>query len=319
MPLHPQAEMILQALRSMNLPPVESLTPGEARRMSSEQRATLPPGPDARVTDHQAEGPAGNVHVRLYRPPGPPDGPLPVLVWYHGGGFVLGSVPDSDRDCRLLSTLSGVAVASVEYRLAPEHRFPAAADDGYAAASWISQHATELGLDASRLAVGGDSAGGNLAAVVSLMARDRGAPRIAFQLLVYPVADLFSFDTRSYAENAEGYFLTRNTMEWFRDHYTPDPAARKDPYASPLHAKDCRFLPAALVITAEFDPLRDEGEAYAAKLEKARVPVTLSRYDGMIHGFFSMNAFIDLGMSAMNEAAAALRTALGRAPRKSPP
>lgn len=309
MPLHPQAQMVLDAISSMKLPDLSELSPERARALTAEQRSTLPPGPDAEVVQQDIEGPHGPIALRIVRPLGTAGKKLPVLVWFHGGGFVIGSAAQSEADCRHLATLASMVVVSVEYRLAPEHPFPAAPDDCFTATSWVAEHADELGVDKARLAVGGDSAGGNLATVVALMARDRGAPRIRFQLLVYPVTDLVSLETKSHHENAEGYFLTRRTMFWFRDHYLKTEADRKNPYASPLHA-DLRWLPPALVVTAGFDPLRDEGEQFAERLERAGAIVKLKRYDGMIHGFFSMNAFLDDGKQALGECAAALKTAL---------
>jgi acetyl esterase len=309
MPLHPQARTVLDAIAAMNAPELCEIDPVKARELTSAQRAALPPGPDALVEDRVVPGPAGPIAVRTFRPQGTAGQRLPALVWFHGGGFVIGSVPESDADCRHLSTLASVAVISIEYRLAPEHPFPAATDDCFAATSWVAEHAAELGVDPNRIAVGGDSAGGNLAAVVALMARDRGAPRIRFQLHVYPVTDLVTFDTPSYTENADGYFLTKRTMHWFRDHYAKGDVDRKNPYASPLHA-DLRFLPPAFVVTAEFDPLRDEGERFAERLERAGNVVTLRRYDGMIHGFFSMNAFLDDGKRVLSDCAAAVKDAL---------
>lgn len=310
MPLHSQARAVLDALAEMKLPDLSELSPADARALTTKQREALPPGPDAVVLDREIPGPAGNIAIRIFKPPGTNDGTkLPVLVWFHGGGFVIGSVAQSDADCRHLATLASIAVVSVDYRLAPDHPYPAAPDDCFAAVSWVAENAGEIGVDPARLAVGGDSAGGNLAAVVSIMARDRGAPKIRFQLLVYPVTDLVSLETKSYRENAEGYFLTRRTMFWFRDHYLKTEANRKEPYASPLHA-DLRWLPRAMVLTAEFDPLRDEGEQFAERLKRAGTAVTLRRYEGMIHGFFSMNAFLDDGKRALADAAAALREAI---------
>jgi acetyl esterase len=197
----------------------------------------------------------------------------------------------------------------VDYRLAPEHKFPAAVDDAYAAAAWTGANARNLGVDPDRIAVGGDSAGGNLAAAVALMARDAGAPRIAFQLLVYPVTN-YDFGTVSYEDNAEGYMLTRESMRWFWDHYLADEAHGRDPRASPLSAPHLGGLPSAIVITAEYDPLRDEGEAYAVALRDAGVPAQLTRYDGMIHGFFGLDYVLEDGARAVNEAGLALRKAL---------
>jgi acetyl esterase len=301
--------MLLDAIASLKLPDLSELDPVEARKLTAAQRSTLPPGPDALVEDREIPGPKGPIAIRIFRPKSNGSGRLPVLVWFHGGGFVIGSVPQSDADCRNLATLASIAVVSVEYRLAPEHPAPAAADDCFAATSWVAEHADEIGVDRARIAVGGDSAGGNLATVVALMARDRGAPRIRFQLLVYPVTDFVSLETRSHHENAEGYFLTRRTMLWFREHYAKGEADRKNPYVSPLHA-DLRFLPPAFVVTAEFDPLRDEGEQFAERLQRAGCVAKLRRYNGMFHGFFSLNAYLDDGKRALADCAAALKDAL---------
>jgi acetyl esterase len=244
----------------------------------------------------------------VYQPEG--DAPLPVLVFFHGGGWVIGDVESYDATCRQLANTSGCVLVSVEYRRAPEHKYPAAADDAYAATVYVAAHADEFGGDASRLAVGGDSAGGNLAAVVAQMARDRGGPAIAFQLMVYPVTD-YSFETASYSENAEGYLLTTEAMRWFWGHYLSTADDGKQPYASPLRAADLRNLPPAHIVTAEFDPLRDEGEAYAAALAKAGVKATFHRYDGMIHGFFQWSPMIPQSRALIEECGAALREALG--------
>jgi acetyl esterase len=201
-------------------------------------------------------------------------------------------------------------VASVDYRLAPEHRYPTAAEDAFAATRWVAAEGARLGIDGRRIAVGGDSAGGNLAAVVALMARERGGPALALQLLVVPVTQ-HAFDTASYRECGEGYLLTRGAMRWFWDHYLRRPEDGREPHASPLLAPDLAGLPPALVITAGFDPLRDEGEAYADRLRKAGVPVTLTRYPGMIHGFFRMTNLVDQSRVARDEAASALRKAFG--------
>jgi acetyl esterase len=309
MPLDRQVSLLLDTVRELNLPDLSTLPPDAGREMTRKQRERLPPGPNALVEDLRVPGPAGDIPVRVYRPLDAASTVLPVLVWFHGGGWVIGSVHESDADCRRLAVDGKFAVVSVEYRLAPEYPFPAAPEDCYAVVAWVAAHAERLHVDPTRLAVGGDSAGGNLAAVVSLMARDRGGPGILFQLLVYPVTDIASMETPSHHENAEGYFLTRNSMLWFRDHYTPDASIRTNPHVSPLHATNLAGLPRALVITAEFDPLRDEGEAYADRLLAAKVPVTKNRYAGQIHGFFSMNAFLEGGRQAFQEAVDALRAA----------
>ena len=305
MPLDPQVQVILDLVKTMNMPAWETLTPQELRAMPRQDIGA--PEAVALVDDRTVPGPAGDIPVRLYRPTHAAS--QPALVFFHGGGFVFGEIESHDMTCRALANASGCVVVSVGYRLAPEHKYPAAADDCYAATAHVAAHADEFGIDPSRLAVGGDSAGGNLAAVVSQMARDRGGPSIAFQLLVYPVTD-HNFETASYRDNAEGYLLTTNAMRSLWAHYLNDPSDGAQPYASPLRASDLRGLPSALVITAEYDPLRDEGEAYAKALQAAGVPVTLHRYDGMIHGFYQMFPMLAAGRAAIDESAAALRKAL---------
>src|SRR5262249_5257951 len=217
------------------------------------------------------------------------DGPLPLLMYFHGGGWVIGDLDTCEGICRSLANGAGCIVVAVDYRLAPEHRYPAAAEDCYAATAWAAEHARELGGDSRRIAVGGDSAGGTLTTVVALMARDRGGPPLGHQLMVYPVTE-HSYETASYRDFADGYLLNLELMTYFWNQYLGGASDGLDRYASPLRAPDLRGLPPALVITAEFDPLRDEGEAYAARLREAGVPVTLSRYDGVFHAFFSMAA-----------------------------
>jgi acetyl esterase len=252
--------------------------------------------------------PRGDIAVRLYWPSGASPTPRPLLVWLHGGGWVIGDLQSADPTARDLAVQTGAIVASVDYPLAPESPFPAAPEACYAAASWLAGHAGDLGADPGRVAIGGDSAGGNLAAVTALLARDRGGPTFKLQLLVYPVTDcLMSYP--SVKENGEGYLLTASAMHWFIDHYLASGTDPRDPAASPIYAGDLKSLPPALVITAEFDPLRDEGEAYAAQLDRTGVPVTSSRYDGMIHGFFGMTGVIDAGRDAVREAAEALKRA----------
>jgi acetyl esterase len=237
---------------------------------------------------------------------------LGCIFHIHGGGFVAGSAALLETEHRRLSADLQCVLVSVDYRLAPEHKFPAAADDCYAAAQWVMNNASLINGDPDRLAVGGDSAGGNLAAVVALMARDRGGPALVFQLLVYPVTDYYTAGTPSYQENADGYFLTRDDMVWFWNHYLNDQSEAASPYACPLRAPSLAGLPPALVITAEFDPLRDEGEMYAARLGESGAAVELVRYDGMIHGFFSMSGVLPQGRYAVELAAAHLRSAFSR-------
>ena len=307
MALDPQARAVLDGMAALGAPPLGSLSPAEHRASMLAARAAAPPGPDvARVVDRTVPGPGGDIPVRMYYPVDRPG--LPVLVYYHGGGWVLGNIESHDATCRELAVNAGCLVVSVDYRLAPEHQFPAASDDCYAATKWVADHAAEIGADASQLAIGGDSAGGNLAAVVALMAKDRGGPAIVFQLLIYPVTD-FNLDTASYKENAEGYLLTRQSMHWFWNHYLTTEADGSHPHASPLRAQDLAGLPPALVITAEYDPLRDEGEAYAQRLRDGGVRVQYTCYPGMIHGFFGMTAMMDKAKEAVAQASGALREA----------
>lgn len=308
MPLDPQAKAFLDQMAALNLPPRWTITPEQARQQYEARIAMQPPGEEvARVEDHTVPGPAGEIPVRVYTPAG--EGPLPAVVFFHGGGWVIGSIRSHDNACRALANASGCIIASVDYLLAPEAKYPAAAEDCYAATRWVAEHAAELGADPSRIAVAGDSAGGNLAATVALMARDRGGPSLAFQLLIYPVID-HDFGTVSYRDNAEGYGLSTKDMEWFWNQYLPGSAEGKEPYASPIRASSLAGLPPALVITAEYDVLRDEGEAYAEALRQAGVPATTSRYNGMTHGFFSLHYLFTKGRQAMDEAGQALRSAL---------
>jgi acetyl esterase len=316
MPLDPQARMLIDQMAGMGLKPFHEQTVAEARAsILALAAAAGPPETVAGVEDGRVPGPAGDIPVRVYTPEG--RAPLPVLVFFHGGGWVIGSLESHDGICRLLANRAGCVVVSVDYRLAPEHPYPAAAEDAYAATRWVAEHAATLGGDPQRIAVGGDSAGGNLTAVVALMARDRGGPRLVHQLLVYPVTDAPG-GNRSYRENGEGYFLTTTMMEWFWEHYTGGDPSRRDPYLAPLHATDVRGLPPALVITAEFDPLRDEGEAYAERLRAAGVPVQVTRYPGMIHGFFGMTGLLDRARESVTEAATALRAAFGSLAKERP-
>ena len=309
MSLDPQAQQFLDQLVANGMPPLESMSPAEARLASESIMSAVADVPElASVEDRRIPGPAGDIPIRIYAPEGRV--PQPILVYFHGGGFVIGSLTSHDPICRLLAARIPAIVVAVDYRLAPEHPFPAAAEDAYAATRWVAEHAREIGGDPDRIAVGGDSAGGNLSAVVSLLARERGGPSLVHQLLVYPVVD-FSFETRSHIDNAEGYLLTRALMDWFLGHYFSGPTPRKDTRFAVLREADLRGLPAATVITAEFDPLRDEGESYVARLRAAGVPVTLTRFDGMIHGFFPNPALFAQAGIAIDGAADALRSAFG--------
>jgi acetyl esterase len=307
MPLDPQAKRIIDATNALGLPPVEQMSPADARESMRTRTAALGPIEDiALVGDHRVPVDGGEITVRCYTPAGA--GPFPALVFFHGGGWVIGDLFTHDGICRSLANAAGCVVASVDYRLAPEHKYPVAVEDAFAATRWVAQHGEQLGVDARRLAVGGDSAGGNLAAVVSLMSREQGGPGLALQALIYP-ATQHSFDTRSYEEHADGYLLTRNGMRWFWNHYLRRPEDGAETHASPLLSRDLGGLAPALVITAEYDPLRDEGEAYADRLREAGVPVTLTRYPGMIHGFFRMINLVDKARAARDEVAGALRKA----------
>ncbi|MCZ6782373.1 MAG: alpha/beta hydrolase [Proteobacteria bacterium] len=306
MPVDPQAQAVLDRLPTGALPDLSTVPPTVMRQMFSGMTAIGGAETEAvhRVENRTLPGPGGEIPVRIYTPSAARD--LPCLVYFHGGGFVICDLDTHDGSCRSLCNGAQCTVVSVDYRLAPEHKFPAAPEDCYAATRWVVENGASIGIDPARVAVGGDSAGGCLSAVVTLMARARGGPALAHQLLIYPVTN-HAFDTASYAENAEGYLLSKAMMQWFWAHYLEKEDDGRDPLASPLRAPDHSGLPPATVITAEFDPLRDEGEAYAARLEGAGVPTSLLRYDGMIHGFFAMTAAIDKARQAVAQACTELR------------
>ena len=265
--------------------------------------------PVAAVRDLTVTGGDGEIPARHYVPPtSTADTAAPLLVFFHGGGFVIGDLDSHDDLCRLICRDAGVHVLSVDYRLAPEHRWPTAAEDLYAATRWASERATEFGADPSRVAVGGDSAGGNLAAVTTLMARDRGEPQLAGQLLLYPVIAA-DFDTESYRLFGRGFYNPRPALQWYWDQYVPHVGDRQNPYASPLHG-DLSGLPPAVVVLAGHDPLRDEGIAYASALESAGVPTTRCTFDGGIHGFMTM-PMLDIAHRARRQANSALADLLG--------
>ena len=310
MPVDPQLQPFLDARNAQ--PPLDALSVEEARA-----RYRVHPLPGARadavasIADRTIPGPGGALGLRVYTPLGA--GPFPLLVFLHGGGFVVCDLGTHDALCRNLCAGAGCVVASVDYRLAPEHRFPAAPDDCLAATRWAAEHAAELGADPGRVAVAGDSSGGTLAAVTALRARDEGGPRLAGQLLVYPSADLGLPATPSLAAFGEGFGLGAADLLWFWGKYLA-PGDERHPHASPMRAADLHGLPPALVVTAEYDPLRDDGERYAARLREAGVPTTVSRYDGVIHGFFSLSGLVDKSDAAMEEACAWLRGALAKRP-----
>ncbi len=309
--LHPEVRALLEMMDAQGAPPLETQDPIEARNMRLEPMKMLSGEPEAlgRVEDLVIPSPDGGLPVRVYA--SEPGGIRPALVYFHGGGWVFGNLDTHDAVCRALAKESGAVVISVDYRLSPEHKFPAAVDDAQAATQWVAAHAESLGIDARRIAVGGDSAGGNMATVVAMRCRDAGGPALAGQVLLYPVTDLSSFDTASHRELGEGYFLTGGAMDWFTGHYLASADHKRHSEVSPLLAPDVSGLPPALVITAEFDPLRDEGEAYAERLKKAGVPVTVSRYPGMIHGFVSMRGVLSGGRQAITETAQFVRTMRG--------
>jgi acetyl esterase len=314
MPLDPEAQAVLDELAAVSAIDPFDITAEQWREIFSNQ-ADGAPGPDiARVETLEIPGPAGAIPARLYAPAGSDVADAadaePALVFFHGGGFVLGGLDTHDSTCRELAVGSDCVVVSVDYRLAPEAKFPAAPEDCYAATKWVHDEAARLGIDPTRIAVGGDSAGGNLAAVVAIMSRDRGGPGLAHQLLIYPVTE-HRFDTESYERNGEGYFLSRDMMRWFWHQYLETEADGRNPLASPLLAENLTDLPSATLLTVEFDPLMDEGRAYAEALQKAGVATQYTNYPGVFHGFFGMSAQIPRALQAVEEACAALRAAFG--------
>ncbi len=310
MPVHPQVQAILDQFEAQGLPPFDEMGVTQARVVALGFR-DLQGEPEnvGEIRDILVPGPAGRLPVRVYHPS--PGRPAPLVIYFHGGGWVIGDIEAVDKPCRALANASGCVVASVNYRLSPETKFPGPVEDCFAATRWLAEHAGEFGADGRRLAVSGDSAGGNLAAAVSLMARDRGGPAIAYQALIYPVtAPARGTEFASYRDNAEGYLLTRGNMEWFWDHYLASPEDENNPYASPLRASDLSRLPPAMVVTAEFDPLRDEGLAYAQRLRDAGVQVKASHYEGMTHAFFWMAGVVDRGRELTVELGTELRNRL---------
>ena len=286
-------------------PAWSTLGPAEIRALPTV--LTAAPEPVASVVQRGIRGPGGWLQIRIYHPPG--EGPHPALIWMHGGGFMFGTLEGVDRKCRALTTRASCVVVSVDYRLAPETKFPGAVEDTYAALEWVAANAAELRVDPTRIAIGGESAGGNLAAAAALAARDRGGPTIAFQLLIYPITDA-RLDTPSFNEFSDGPVITRRDCGWFYEQYIARPEDADSPYFSVLRAPDLRRLPAALVVTAGCDPLRDQGEAYAARLRDAGVEALTWRYDGMPHGFVGFRQ-LDDAKRALDEIAAELKRRLG--------
>ncbi|MEJ5988612.1 alpha/beta hydrolase [Ramlibacter sp. PS3R-8] len=310
--LHPQAQALMKLMEERGVPPMHTLSPAEARTVYRQRRTFTQPEPPevGAVRDLEARGPAGPIPLRSYRPAGSSaDAVLPVLVYFHGGGWVIGDLDTHDVLCRQLCNLSGCAVIAVDYRTAPESRFPAAVDDAVAATRWVRAQAAALKVDAARLAVGGDSAGGNLAAVVALAAREAGDPAIAFQLLIYPATDQRR-GWPSHTTNGQGYVLTKDSMDYYHDHYIADRAQDLDWRASPLLHPDLSRLPPAFVLTAGYDPLRDEGLQYAHALTVAGNRATLVNFERQIHGFITMGRVIDESNVAVQLCAAQLKQAL---------
>ncbi len=312
MTLDPQCRAVLDAAaRAEGGSVFEARNAEEARRKyDATTRVFAPPTPALEaVEDREVPGTKGPIGARLYRPKGG-KGALPMLVYFHGGGWIFGNLETHDAMCRIVAHEAGCLVAAVDYRLAPEHPFPAGIGDCVAATAWLAENADTIGGDASRLAVGGDSAGGNLAAATCQIARDHGGPAIAFQWLIYPATD-FTADNESLRVNGDGYLLTRAAIRWTESRYLSNALDRTDPRASPGLAADLSGLPPALVQTAEYDPLRDEGKAYADALAAAGVAAEYIRYDGMIHGFMRMGAIVDRAGVALSDGARALRAAFG--------
>ena len=308
--LHPQARALLDLIETRGVPPTHTLSPADARALYRERRALAQPAPQAvaSVVDLHADGLHGTIPLRLYKPLPATPGALPVLVYFHGGGWTIGDLDTHDTLCRELANGAGCAVLAVDYRMGPEHRFPAAVDDCIAATRWAHAHAATLGLDATRIAVGGDSAGGNLAAAVAIAARDAGDLPLAYQLLIYPATDMRA-TAPSHTSNGQGYLLTADTIRYFHDHYITDRAHDLDWRASPLLHPDLTKLPPALVLTAGFDPLRDEGAAYAKALTDAGNQASYLCFERQIHGFITMGRVLDEANTAVTLCAAELRRA----------
>jgi acetyl esterase len=312
MALDPESQRLIDIMAAANRPAWHTLSPQAARDLYLSLRpgAQGPRPTAATVIDRTIPGPGGDLPVRLYRPLAvPEDDKLPCLVYAHGGGWVFGNLDSHDVLCAQLAIEAGIAVFAIDYRLAPEARFPGAFDDVVAGLQWVAAHGPSVGIDPARLAIGGDSAGGNLAAAASIWARDQGGPKLHLQLLAYPVTDAVA-RADSYRRYEDGYGLNAATMEWFFDHYTPDKADRGDWRVSPLRAKSLAGLPPALVITAGYDPLRDEGRAYAFRLQQEGTQADLMEFGGMLHGFLSSPMLLHGARRGTTLAAAALREAL---------
>ncbi len=312
MALHPQTKALLEQAAASNTPQLDDGTPEEGRTVFATTTSMLgiPPRPVKEVKEIQIPGPNGPIRTVVITPNQTGSGPLPILIYFHGGGWVIGSPETHKGETHYFADAAQCIVLVPDYRKGPEHRFPAAPQDCYAVLEWAAANAASLGADSSRIAVAGDSAGGNLSAVVAQMTRDRNGPPLALQLLVYPATQMGS-DTQSFKDFAEGYFLTARAMHWFYNHYVATKAEWDDPLASPLLADNLQGLAPAFIMTAGFDPLRDEGAAYADKLKAAGVPVEYVCYDEQIHGFVSLAGALDDGQAFLQRASAVLRKAFG--------
>ena len=306
MPLAEEYAALLGQMAEDPAPALSDMPPGEAREMYRLMRPVIEELPIGSIRDEQIPGPAGDLAIRIYTPTG--EGPFGILVNFHGGGWVIGDLDTSDSVCRSMAQAANCVVVSVDYRLAPEHPAPAAIEDCWAALQWVAENQPALGGN-GRLAVGGESAGACLAATMSMHARDLDSPTIDFQLLAYPVVDA-DMTRQSYQDNGEGYLLTTETMRWFWDQYCPDEELRLNPALSPLQAKDLSDLPDTLVVTAEFDPLRDEGELYGERLKAAGVNADILRFDGLVHDFMATAPVFASSGAAFAQIAAQVKAAL---------
>lgn len=309
MPLHPQIRDFLERINKVaDHVSSDQMTIEHLRHYFTSTWATEHVEPVKQVQNIEIPGPESEIPMRVYTPEG--EGPFPALVYYHGGGFVLGGLDSHDSICRLLANTASCVVVSVDYRLAPEHKFPAAVDDAFASLNWVTDHAAKLNVNPLQVAVGGDSAGGNLSAVMAIKATSQGNPSIMYQLLIYPaVTTNMKLEFPSMSENAHGYLLTRESILWFYSQYLGSEEDSLHPYSSPLLYQDLSNLPPAMIITAEYDPLRDEGKAYAERLQAAGVSVNYKCYEGMIHQFFNLAHEVDAAKIAIQDAAFALKDA----------
>lgn len=311
MPLDPLLKALLDQMAAEPAPPMWEMEPQMAREAFVAMMDVIGPKeiPIGKTVNVTMPGPGGDIDLRIYTPVAAGSDALPGLIFFHGGGWVIGDLDTHDGLCRILANEAGARVIAVHYRLAPDHKYPAAVDDAIAAVNWVEANAASLGVDPNRLAVGGDSAGGGLAAVVAQVAKEKGGPKLAYQMLFFPVTQIGE-DTVSLREFAEGYLLERATLMWFYEHYLPGDADRADPRVSPLKAQDVSGLPPAYVMLAGFDPLHDEGLAYAERLRAAGVPVTVADYPDMVHDFIYMQAVLPQAQRALHTAAAALKDAI---------